>query len=149
MRGVVGLVLGVVIAAIVAGGACGGAQPPRDWGEKLAKDNEITQLSLEIRSMRREAKMEIEPTRVDLFSVRDQPVRVVRAVCPESHEVPQTCNSICDLATAICDNAESICTIASELGSSDTYAQDKCSSAKASCREATQRCCGCSKAPPP
>jgi hypothetical protein len=65
-------------------------------------------------------------------------------VCSEGHKVPPSCDDVCNLADAICDNAEAICTIAGELGKDDDFAQDKCSSAKGSCREAKQKCCGCS-----
>ena len=38
--------------------------------------------------------------------------------------------------------------IADDLGKDDDYAQEKCTSAKASCREAKQRCCNCSESTP-
>jgi hypothetical protein len=59
--------------------------------------------------------------------------------------VPETCNDVCSLADAICDNAEQICILADELGKQDTWAQGKCASAKASCRDAKKKCCGCSE----
>ena len=69
-------------------------------------------------------------------------------MCADDHKVPTTCDDVCSLADAICDNAEAICTIADELGKDDDFAQDKCTSAKASCREAKQKCCGCSSENP-
>ena len=54
------------------------------------------------------------------------------------------CADVCELGGAICENAEDICAIATELGD-DAWAKDKCDSAKASCREAQERCCQCNK----
>jgi len=135
------LALGVAIGVMVA---CGGASKPFDWDKHIQMENEITALWTQIRDWRREAHMGLEPTRQDVFQLQNRSVPEARQVCPESHEVPATCNDICDLSTAICDNAETICKIADELGKGDEYAQDKCASAKASCREAKQRCCRCS-----
>ncbi len=136
------------LALLVAIAACGGASPPVDWTWKLQKENQITALWTQIRGWRHDAHMDLEPTRPDVMAVSGQPLSLARNVCTAEHEVPKTCEDICDLSTAICDNAESICGIAAELGADDSWAQDKCASAKASCREAKQRCCNCSKAPP-
>jgi hypothetical protein len=123
--------------------ACGGAQAPIDWTWKLEKENEITALWTQIRDWRREAKLDLDPARTDVFAVRGATVDVAKRVCVAAREVPAACNELCDLSTAICDNAETICSIADELGKQDTFAQDKCMSAKASCREAKQKCCNC------
>ena len=145
MRGpAAGVALGAAIAAIVV--ACE-APPAVNWDAKLSKENEITALWTQIRDWRREAKLGLDPTPTFLFQVRGHTVPEVRRVCPDAHEVPPRCNDICDLGTAICDNAEAICQIADELGKDDEYAQGKCASAKASCREAKQKCCNCSAAP--
>ena len=142
MRGVaLGLALGVVISV---GVACGGAQVGNGLNEKLRKENEITALWTQIRDWRREAKMPLDPSRSLMIQFDRSPVDQVKRVCTDGHEVPKTCDDVCDLATAICDNAEAICGLADELGKDDTFAQEKCSSAKASCREAKQRCCDCS-----
>jgi hypothetical protein len=133
------------VVALVA--SCGGAQRI-DWDGRLAKENQITALWVQIRDWRREAHMDLEPTRNDVFQMGQRPIAEAKSVCPEEHEVPKKCEDVCDLSTAICDNAEAICGIATELGADDTWAQDKCASAKASCRESKQRCCNCSKAPP-
>jgi hypothetical protein len=135
--------------ALVMVAACGGSQQPIDWTWKLQKENEITALWTQIRDWRREAKMDLEPTRNDVVQWLPRPVAEAKRVCPEAHEVPKTCEDVCDLSTAICDNAEAICGIAAELGAQDDYAQEKCASGKASCREAKQRCCNCSRAPKP
>ena len=131
----------IVLALAVVG--CGGAQQT-DWSWKFQKENQITALWTQIRDWRREAHMDLDPVRNDVFQVRGRPIGEVRRVCVADHEVPPKCNDICDLSVAICDNAEAICGIADELGKNDHDAQDKCTSAKASCREAKQRCCNCS-----
>jgi len=144
VRGIAGIALGVAIAVVVA---CGGSERGPDFPWKLQKENEITALWTQIRDWRREAKIGLEPTQSDVFQWRGHNVPEIRRVCTEAHEVPPRCNDICDLGTAICDNAEAICQIADELGKDDEYAQGKCASAKASCREAKQKCCNCSAAP--
>jgi hypothetical protein len=134
----------LVLAVAVAG--CGGASPSVDWSWKLQKENQITALWTQIRGWRHDAHMDLEPERNNVIKFFNQPVETAKQVCVADHAVPKTCEDICDLSTAICDNAEAICGIANELGTDDTWAQDKCASAKASCREAKQRCCNCSKA---
>ena len=146
MRGVaLGLALGTIVAVVVS---CGGANGPVTLDErmriKLQKENEITALWTQIRDFRREAKMPLDPPRQLTFQFKASPVDQVKRVCTDGHEVPKTCDDVCDLATAICDNAEAICGLADDLGKDDTFAQEKCASAKASCRESKQRCCDCS-----
>jgi hypothetical protein len=141
MKGVaVGLVVGIGFSIVVA---CGGAPPP------LPSTDKHTQISIlwaQIRDWRREAHMTLEPSRSMMASYENLPLNQIKRVCTDDHTVPKTCDDVCDLATAICDNAEAICGIADDLGKDDTFAQDKCASAKASCREAKQRCCDCSGA---
>jgi hypothetical protein len=134
--------------ALIVMTACGGAQAPIDWDKKLAKENEITTLWAQIRERRHEAHMDVDPNPSDVFQLRNRSVPEAKRVCTAAHEVPAKCDDICDLAAYICDNAETICKIADDLGKQDEYAQDKCASAKASCREAQQRCCNCSSGSP-
>ena len=145
MRGVaLGLALGITIAVVMS---CGGSQEPGTMDErmriKLQKENEITALWTQIREFRRDGKMPLDPPRSLQIQFERSPVDAVKRVCTDGHEVPKTCDDVCDLATAICDNMEAICGIADDLGKDDTFAQEKCASAKASCREAKQRCCDC------
>lgn len=56
-----------------------------------------------------------------------------------------TCGEVCDLATHICDNATDICRIAGDMPA-NAWAADKCSKARASCKEADEKCCGCDEA---
>ncbi len=134
---------GLALALIVACGAQ--STVPSDWQRRQAKLNEVTTLWAQIRQFRREAGMEVEPSPASTLQWRDRSVKEAARVCPDGHTVPKPCDEICSLADAICDNAEAICDIASELGKDDQMAQEKCTSAKASCREAKQRCCSCSE----
>ncbi|HLL23160.1 MAG TPA: hypothetical protein VK427_13570 [Kofleriaceae bacterium] len=69
------------------------------------------------------------------------------ATAPESPSckpaATQTCQDACTLKASICTNAGRICKIASELGGTDSYANEKCTSGNASCEAARARCCGC------
>lgn len=127
----------VLLAAIGIASSCGGRQKPDTVGPR----NEITALWTQIRDWRREAGMQVDPRREDVIAVAPMSVHDVQRVCTANHEVPQSCGDVCSLADAICDNAEQICILAEELGKADTWAQDKCSSAKASCRDAKKKCC--------
>ncbi|MBA3456248.1 MAG: hypothetical protein H0T42_24320 [Deltaproteobacteria bacterium] len=138
MKGILaGLALGVTFAGVVA---CGGAQQTKGFDKR----NEISNLWTQIRGWRHEAKMDLDPPATFISVVRSQSARDAARVCKAHVTEPATCSDICSIADAICDNAEAICGLADELGKNDSFAQEKCTSAKASCREAKQRCCGCS-----
>jgi hypothetical protein len=141
---------GLVVAGLIGGlvGACARTIEPPEWQRHQQKMTEITTLWAQIRDWRRVARMDLDPTPADMFQWRGRPVSEAARVCPDGHTVPPACGDVCNLADAICDNAEAICGIADELGKADRDAQDKCTSAKASCREAKQRCCNCSGDPP-
>ena len=136
-----------VAAAFVLGLACGGARAPRPWPEAQARRNEITVLWAQIRDWRREGGMEVEPDDQAVVAMSRMSVSTAAKVCVLSRAPKGACGDVCDLGDAICDNAESICAIADELD--DPWAREKCDSAKASCREAQQRCCRCDKDSPP
>jgi len=133
----------LAIAAVLMLAGC--AHPP---GAPARTDlrAEITALWTQIRDWRREARMDVEPERDAVVALRGRSVRAAAAVC-SSTQPRGACMDVCDLADAICDNAESICSIASQLGD-DPWAKDKCDNAKASCREAKQRCCTCERDTP-
>lgn len=134
--------------ALLVLAACPGAQKGPSAAEvRMQKQNQITALWTQIRDWRREGGMEVDPPQI-LIAQPPKTVSDAKRVCPDAHKVPATCNDICSLADAICDNAEAICGLADELGKGDDFAQGKCTSAKASCREAKQRCCGCSDKTP-
>jgi hypothetical protein len=137
--------LGVTLAAAIAIASACATRVTDVEGPKRDKRSEIIALWTQIRDWRLQAKMELDPSPQTENSMRGMTVPQAKAVCPEGHQVPATCNDVCDLADAICDNAERICDIAAELGPDDKLGQEKCESAKASCREAKQRCCKCSE----
>jgi len=136
------------LALVVAVAACGGAQQPSALDHRLELENRVTVLWSQIREFRRDAQMPLDPPRSSVFQFHSRTVQEAARVCSDGHEVPPRCNDVCSIADNICDNAEAICNIADELGKGDEYAQDKCASAKASCREAKQRCCACSAQAP-
>jgi hypothetical protein len=121
---------GILAVALMVAVACGSRQTP-----KSPKQDEITALWTQIRDWRREARLPVDPRREDVIAT-PKSVDHAKHVCPDSHPVIPACEDVCSLADAICDNAEQICILAEELGKADTWAQDKCSSAKASCRDA-------------
>lgn len=135
-----------VICAVLA--SCAHPTVPPEWQRRQQKMTEITTLWAQIRDWRRTAHMDLDPTPADVFQWASRPVSEAARVCQVGHAVPDSCTDMCSLADAICDNAEAICGIANELGKADHDAQEKCTSAKASCREAKQRCCNCSEDKP-
>jgi hypothetical protein len=144
VKGIAGLLLGALLGTFIA---CGGnvhepEQPP--GGVNGLKRQEILALWSKIRDWRHEAHMGLDPSPQAMTQIVSRTVNDVKRVCPDGHKVPTTCNDVCNLADDICDNAERICTLADELGKDDEWAQEKCASAKASCREAKQKCCDCS-----
>ena len=138
MRGTVaGIALGATLASIVA---CGGAKSTPGFDKRT----EIANLWTQIRGWRHEAKMDLDPPAQLMQVLRSKSVGDAARVCKADQKESAKCSDICSIADAICDNAEAICGLADELGKNDSFGQEKCTSAKASCREAKQRCCGCS-----
>jgi hypothetical protein len=142
-----GILLGLVIAGWML--ACGSPRSTTDcargsqcWQEQQRA--EILTLWAQIRTFRRDAHMPLDPTPSDVLQMQSKTVKELKQICPDGHKEPEACSDVCSLGHNICDSAESICRIADELGKSDDFAQQKCTSAKASCREAEQRCCDCS-----
>jgi hypothetical protein len=107
-------------------------KPPNN--ERYALLTQQTALWTQIRDWRREAGMRVDPSPESLIEWRARTVKEAQRVCPDTHPITKTCEDICSLAEAICD-------IADKLGRDDHQAQEKCTSAKASCKEAKQRCC--------
>ena len=136
----IGLLLGVT--------ACAASGPKYNYERIDQRKQEIAVLWGQIREWRQNAGLRGRGAVRVPRSSQCRPSRCPRAkaICPDDTE-PETqeCKDVCSLAEAICENAESICRISVELGN-DPWAQDKCSSSKASCKQAKQRCCGCRKA---
>ena len=133
MRILAALIVGIAIGACVAKR---GTTMPNGRGE-------ITALWTQIRDWRREAGTDVEPPRAAVIQAGRIDVGTARSapICRTYTPTP-ACDDVCGLADAICDNASSICEIADTMPA-DKWAEDKCNSAKASCREAKERCCKC------
>lgn len=135
-RAWLGTVLTVALGATYLG--CAGTKPPERVTPMAATyQSEIVAMMTEIRGWRVELKLGLEPTDRVLGSVDS-----ARNVCPV-FEVVDECRDICTLADHICENADKICGLAEGELLGDQWAQDKCSSAKASCKEGRKQCCGC------
>jgi len=111
------------------------------------KKNEIKGYFMQIREWRAEIKLPgVEPSdsmiqkywNMDMHSLRER----LAKMCELPAEPTEKCNDVCTIAENICENAEAICRIADEL-ENDRWADEKCASAKASCKQAKERCCGC------
>jgi hypothetical protein len=152
----VGIALGIALASCAGkhsptappGLGEGPMERPEVAGPHDMNKQEIAALWMQIRDWRLEMGLRVEPDTTAIPAVRRQPVQKLR-VCPE-HPNPETatCRDTCNIADAICDNAERICDIAGQLDG-DAWAAEKCESAKASCKEATERCCDCLAAEAP
>jgi hypothetical protein len=142
-----GVIAGAALGAIVVACATVPKTPPPEWEKRMVQLQEIDRLYSEIRVFRSDMKLELEPPVTLQNAFRTKSTKEARAVCPDNHKIPATCDDSCRLSSHICENSELICKIADELGPQDR-AQEKCTSAKASCREAKQRCCDCSVKPP-
>lgn len=104
---------------------------------------EINEMASQIRDWRRQIGLSLEPEESAIIEMRPQPLSTAMRICPDDYEpVTEQCQDVCSLANAICENADSICRIASDLPG-DTWAEGKCDSSKASCKQAKERCCTC------
>ncbi len=145
----IGLGLAIAIAACASGGSSRqvvAAGPESVRTDIDPRKQEIIRLSNEIRKWRVGRDMTPEPP-IDLTQrpeYMQPPIKKIRQCPAPQDEPPKTdeCTDVCTLKDDICDNAESICRIADDLGD-DEWGREKCKSAKASCKEATDKCCGC------
>lgn len=137
-----GVAVGLTLAAIIV--ACVHPPPPKG----IEKRQEILSRWMEIRQWRHERGWDVDPPNQLMQYARGRSVSDLKNVCPDGMRTPRTCGDVCTLSDDICTNADEICRLADELGKDDTFAQEKCTSAKASCRESQQRCCDCKKNPP-
>jgi hypothetical protein len=97
--------------------------------------DEILRLSTQIQQWRTEMGLSCDPVRAELLSFA-QPELVAFARPPDRFAACSANNDdACSVVLAICDNAEAICQLAGERGN-DTWSNDKCVSAKRSCRDA-------------
>lgn len=156
-----GILIGLGLAIAIAACAQGSQQSrspvaagPIASGSRAAGDvdidprkQDIIRLWGEIGDWREKQGLVRDPldgmSRTDVQAIPKSPVAKIRQ-CPGEEEPPKTdeCTEVCTLKDDICDNAAAICRIADDLGD-DAWAQKRCRSAKASCKEATDKCCGC------
>lgn len=153
------LVLALALAAGAAVAACAASRPrsvettqaptpdaaPPLSGRPDDLRAQIRELDEQIQAEMGQARVET-PDEAMAASMASTPMAEVRAVC--EHTPSDRCEDVCKLSTSICDNASSICTLADQLPG-DAWAAERCSSAKASCRRATERCCAGECAPSP
>lgn len=134
------------IAAVIglAAAGCGGPRAPAHVTADPSARAEITALWTQIRAWRHEGGMEVEPDDDAVSAMQRMSVASAARTCVLPGKPAPACTDICEIGSAICDNAEDICAIAATLGD-DAWAKDKCASAKASCREAQERCCTCNR----
>jgi hypothetical protein len=138
---------GLALALILGGiwlGACATTQPAISYEQIDQRKQEITMLWSQIRGWRQDAGLRgVEPPPRAILEMRGKTTAQAARVCPQRVQAQtQVCTDVCSLADAICENADRICRIADEL-EDDAWADGKCSSAKASCKEARQACCRC------
>lgn len=132
-----GVIVGALLAALIA--ACAGhkAGAPQTMAMDPRKE-EVQDLWMQIRDWRVANGMSADPGEPAPPSA----VPKLRKCSVEREPTTEVCQDTCSLKDAICDNAERICDIAGELGN-DPWANEKCKSGKASCQEATEKCCEC------
>lgn len=139
-RRLAGRVVALTAAAVAL--SCAGRGAPRSAFEmRDTKHNEILLLHGNIIKYRKEMGLADQPQPHLIQRYHGKPIRPAP---PEpAADAPEICQDVCDLADRICEAQEDICKIAQELGPEDTWAQEKCDSAKASCEEARKRCMDC------
>jgi hypothetical protein len=135
-----GMLIGAGIAMAIAACAAGKSAAPAM--ERRDPKDEIKEKLREISDWRVEQGLAREPSPGLIQNMRPIPFNKLR-VCPDDpNPGTEPCRDVCGLKEKICENAEEICRIAGEIGD-DAWANAKCDSAKASCKEATEKCCSC------
>lgn len=135
---------GLALLLAIGLGACATTQPAVSYEQIDQRKQEIAMLWSQIRGWRQDAGLRgVEPPPRAILEMRGKTTAQAARVCPQRVQAQtQVCTDVCSLADAICENADRICRIADEL-EGDAWADGKCSSAKASCKEARQACCRC------
>jgi len=134
-----GLLVGTAVGVGLA--ACGPKRQMMAAGEIDLRKKEVQDLWIQIREWRVDRRWSAEPA----AGKRLPAVKDIRRCQTPKEPSTDTCQDTCNLKDAICDNAQDICRIAGELDG-DAWADEKCRSARASCKEATEKCCECTAA---
>jgi hypothetical protein len=109
----------------------------------VSEKDEISQLWVEITGWRKEGGLQPEPDSRLWPRVEPLSVGTIRQPMSTGDEPSSSvCIDTCSISNNICNNAERICQIADSLGGDD-WADDKCTSAKAACQQATEQCTSC------
>lgn len=118
-------------------------QPPDDEIAMVGGGprQEIARLSTQIQQWRGDAGIPVEPE-ADAVAAMSHVAAADAARECTAPPPAGTCQDVCELGDSICENATTICDLAEQLPG-DAWAEGKCDSAKASCREADERCCTC------
>ncbi len=140
-RAIVTVLVAATAAAVLS---CGRSKPVLEPSVvQVDRKNEISAYFMQIREWRAEIGLPgVEPRHAVIQKLRDVTVDDLARMCELPAEPAGECNDICGIAEHICENAEAICRIADEP-KDDSWADEKCASAKASCKEAKESCCGC------
>ena len=108
-------------------------------------DPRVTDIALrmqDIRDDRSKLGLRIDPSRQQIMAAIQYRIA---PMCPGNEPDSPTCEAKCTLAQDICDNAAAICRISEEDLRGNSWAADQCNSARASCKEASQKCCSCNE----
>lgn len=117
-------------------------QPPMMAGDPHAQ---IEQLSANIEQQRQQMGLPAHATTAAAAAVpmAATPLPPPAAQDKTCHPAPsETCSDSCKLSDSICDSAGKICKLAEDLAG-DTWAADKCTTARDTCDAAHHKCCGC------
>jgi len=148
------LVLGGAIAAAVFACTTGtkttqeGTQPVVQPPPPIPMDPRITEINGrmdEIRAQRGRMGLRMDPSNDLIREARTYSTKA--QMCPDNEPDSGVCEDTCRVAQDICDNADYVCNLSDQLAKSPhhKWAVEKCASARASCKEASQKCCGCNE----
>jgi hypothetical protein len=154
MNAFAGVLLGLCCAAVIAcGGAMKGARPQAAPTPVRASGERGENERVQIRALDREitdamARAQLPPIESSCSGAACAEAMSTPFVTP-SQQDPQCrpannpkCTDTCSLAGSICTNQQKICDLAQQLDG-DEWAAGKCDSARASCKAAHEKCCGC------
>lgn len=144
------LVLGAAGAAACAGGSPKASAPtpaamaPMERGDRHA---EIDALDREIADALARGHVTPQVTSScrgeTCATAMSEPFAVPAATAATCHPAASDrCTDACTISTSICTNQQKICELAEQLAGDD-WAANKCTSARASCQAARDRCCSC------
>lgn len=138
---------GLAVAIFACTSAPKAVQPVQPPPAPVIQENpwlsDINTRMQDIRNWRSEMGLRIEPSRKQIMSAVQY--RIGPAMCPGNEPDSPTCETKCTLAQDICDNAAAVCRIAEEELKGNSWAAGECQSARASCKEASQKCCSCNE----